>query len=214
VIRHENGLVWYGDDDFRMANISEYRANRFWGVSWERRFNYLHHRYFKYRGGEITLAEDDVVINFGANVGELCVMANVLPALAANAALFDFSVVPVAVWREPGLLQMYVNSGSADTSVFNKAEETTLVSAKTIDEICENIPHVRLIIGDAEGAEPEALMGAKETLKKTDWVSVCASAERDGADTSTWCAEILEENGFKILRQDKHKFFQLMGRRK
>lgn len=218
-----DGIVWFSDGRMVMANISRERVWRFWKRGLEKRFLYLGGRYFK---GIPPVGKGDTVINFGANVGELCVQLSgmcgadviavepdpiVRVALLANAELYGFQVAPFAAWKENCKLTMHLAPGSADTSAFGGGKEIT-VTARTIDSLAPGGP-IKLICGDAEGAEPEVLMGATETLERTEYVSLCCSAERNGENTLDDCEELLKAHGFEILSRQETSFCQLIGRR-
>jgi hypothetical protein len=58
---------------------------------------------------------------------------------------------------------------------------------------------------DAEGHEPEVLLGAIETLKHINWISIDSGLERFGKSTSTEVARILIEQGFREVNiSDTH----------
>ena len=68
------------------------------------------------------------------------------------------------------------------------------VDATTIDNICNTYDHIRLIKLDVEGAELAALMGARRTLAKTDYVVVeCNESEAE-------ISELLSEEGFAVKK--------------
>jgi FkbM family methyltransferase len=218
-----DGHLWFSDGYTILAGVSMQRLVRFWSKGSERRFKYLGDRYFK---GIPPIGKGDKVINFGANVGELCILLSgssradvtaiepdpvTLKALKANADLYGFHVEDCAAWKENGSLTMYPSPETADTSVFGEGEEI-LVDAKVIDSIAPGGP-IRLICGDAEGAEPEVLMGATETLQRTEYVSLCCSAERAGETTLDPCERILRGHGFEILSRQETSFCQLIGRK-
>ena len=94
------------------------------------------------------------------------------------------------------------------SSVFCDSQQRHWVQAITIDALAKerDLERVKLIIGDAEGAEPEVLTGAMETLKRTDFVSVCASAERRGQRTLEACEKILKDASFDIIHRQETGF--------
>jgi FkbM family methyltransferase len=215
---------WISDGTERLAVLPE-RAFRFYNNGVAKRRNMLTDRYLR---GIVPIQAGDVAINFGANVGEVAVTLaergarviavepdpNVLPTLAANAAGRMIEIVPVAAWNTGGMLLMYLKSDTADTSAFNVSDDTAMIKAARIDTLMETrgTDRIRLIVGDAEGAEPEVLEGARETLKRTDYVSVCASAERCGERTVEACEAILKDAGFDIVHREDSKFCVLIGK--
>ena len=225
-VAEANGFYWVYDGKEHIAATTPRRIYRFLYRTLANRLAYLKHSYLP--KGIVPPLAGATAINFGANIGEVAILLAkrgmqvfavepdpyLLPALHANAKRFGFVVVPVAVWNENGPLQLYLKTDSADSSVFNVSDKAIIVKARTIDSIVSafDLKHVGLIIGDAEGAEPEALEGAKQTLKITDYVSVRASAERNGESTQPACEAILCEAGFDIIYKEKDKFCTLIGR--
>lgn len=221
-----SGVFWVSDGFTRMAGAVKQRAcTRFYhGVS--RQCEKLVNRYLR---DLVPIPKGATVLNIGANIGEVsAVLAtqgasvialeadpNVLTALAANSREYNFSVEPVAVWREDGSLAMYVATATADTSVFNASDQVIQVDAMRIDTVVQRhrLSRIHLIIGDVEGSEPEALQGASETLLNTDYVSLCASAERSGVRTLEDCEALLKESGFEILFREETGFCTLIARR-
>src|SRR4051794_31766160 len=131
------------------------------------------------------LREDDVIIDCGANVGELslwtserttryygfepdlqafaALVRNVGDARAFNAALSDFD----------GIANFFLETASADSSLIQPMRgglKRVEVMCVTVDRFVQEraISAVRLLKVEAEGAEPEVLRGALRTLEKTD----------------------------------------------
>ena len=48
---------------------------------------------------------------------------------------------------------------------------TSTPQTVTVDEVCKDMPEPFFMWLDCEGAETQALLGAKETLKKTKWIN-------------------------------------------
>jgi FkbM family methyltransferase len=225
----EGSVFWFEDGVNRMAVAVPERGQRFFRHGIRHRLVGLTYRYLQ---GRVSISPDDCVINIGANIGEVAVClewrgakvlaiepdSHVLPALKANADGRNIWVEPVAAWKQDGELEMYLATASGDTSVFQPAQKRIegrmTFPARRIDTLAREyeIDHVRLIVGDAEGAEPEVLEGAAETLKITDYVSLCASAERDGERTMEACEIILHAAGFDIIHRGDQGFCTLIAK--
>jgi len=217
-------VVKDGRDEIAIA--FKHRARRYAIAGIKNFRTSLTNRYLK---NIVPIRSGDVVINFGANVGEIALTlaefgAKVLAIdpdprhltpLYFNTHKFGVELIPVAAWDSDCLLKLYLDDDdSADTSVINQTDNYIRAIGQRIDTIVEDrgIDRVRLIIGDAQGAEPEVLIGAAETLKITDYVSVCASAERRGERTLETCEAILNEASFNILHREEEKFCTLIGK--
>lgn len=178
--------------------------------------------------GLIKIPPKAIVINVGANIGEVAmglesrgalVLAvepdpHVLPSLYKNVDDKNIQVEPTAVWESDGPRNFYLNTDDADSSLINVTDKPYKVLARSIDGLVEKhqIPQVYLLCGDAEGAEPEVLKGAKETLKHICYVSLRCSAERHGEPTADECRSILEAAGFEIIYEEKDRYRTLIGR--
>lgn len=221
----DNGISWVSDGQDCMAVLPS-RIFRFYRSGIQRRFTYLKARYFP---SVPSLPQGANIINIGANIGEVAVFLategnakvmaiepdpNVLPFLCANAKGRFIDVVQAAAWDADDMLPLYLKSDSADSSAFNPTDHKIMVPCRKIDTLVKarGIERVHLIIGDAEGSEPEVLRGASETLKFTDYVSICASAERTGERTQEACESILTEAGFEIVRREASGFSTLVAR--
>jgi len=68
------------------------------------------------------------------------------------------------------------------------------VRTVTIDTLCQSFASVRLLKIDVEGAEARVLSGARETLRKTDYVVVEANTAIDEI------ARLLKQHGFAVRR--------------
>jgi FkbM family methyltransferase len=220
-------LYWVSDGIDRIAAAVPERIKRFLYRGVASRCLHLAKRYLN---GLVPIQAGDTVINFGANIGEIALVIagqgarvfaiepdpGVLVALRANAAGRKIAVIEAAAWNKVEMLTLFQKTDTADTSVFNPSGRTIEVPAVTIDALDSTDigigDRIKLLIGDAEGAEPEVLEGARETLKKTEYVSVCASAERAGESTQKACLAILEDAGFDIIHKEDTKFCTLIGR--
>lgn len=206
------GVIWFHDGKDRIAAVNEWRIRRYLYRGISLRFGALLRDYLG--NGLINVPAGSNVINFGANIGEVALALNrkganvlaiepdpnVLPALTANAKGRRIDVKSVVAWHAECEVDLHVATEKGDTSVINGSAETIRAKAARIDDLT-NMP-IHLIVGDAEGAEPEVLQGAAETLKRTRYVSIRVGAERNGKCPGLECREILERAGFTILMDE------------
>lgn len=209
----QDGIIWFHDGMDRIAAVNEWRVRRYLYRGVNHRFEKLLRDYLG--NGLIKIPDGARIINFGANIGEVAlaltrkgakVLAiepdpNVLPALRANARGRLIDIAEVAAWKEDTQLTLYLASERADTSVIDNVGPQVQVPGRKIDTLlCERgVYDVYLIVGDAEGGEPEVLEGARETLKRTRYVSIRVSPERHGASSEGLCRDVLVRAGFEIV---------------
>ncbi len=158
----------------------------------------------------------DVVIDVGANIGELgrWVESNqgfyvafepdphAHRALGSNVAsnhIFD-----VALSDENGTAEFYLSTSTADSSLFKPANTDAVVSVRkaTLDSFLVEkrvVGPIRLLKVEAEGMEPEVLAGAVETLKRTEFVAVDAGPERGGENTVSEVFRALIAADFEVI---------------
>ena len=98
----------------------------------------------------------------------------------------------------PGPVTFYLEPHKADSYLFpstQRISKPVTLEADTLDHIvAERIGErsIHALKMDAEGAEPEALVGATKTLAQCCFVGVDASCERLGQSTMNECRRILE----------------------
>lgn len=223
IAKGPRGIFWVHDGVDLMAAVEIWRIRRYLYRDMARRRRKLLTSYLG--DGKVPLARGVDVINFGANIGEVAIELaaqdclvyalepdpNVIPALLLNAKSKPIRVLPIAAWHSDGPLPLYVESEKADTSAINHDGEKTIACGRTIDSILDEagLDSVHLIVGDAEGGEPEVLQGATEALKRTRYVSVRTGLERRGQSSAGLCRAILEGAGFEILQDENET---LIGR--
>ncbi len=164
----------------------------------------------------ITFEPGDLVVDCGANVGELkfyftendlpieyiriepspleyeCLKENVAPSQALN----------IGLWDSDGELDFFVSSQMADSSFIEPPtyEKIIKVQTKRLDGLLAN-RKIKLLKLEAEGAEPEALYGCKNILNQIEYISADVGFERGVDQTSTLAAvtNYLLSNGFELV---------------
>jgi FkbM family methyltransferase len=167
----------------------------------------------------IDFKEDDLIIDCGANMGDLqlffeyhelrvsyvgiepnpldfsCLNMNTLPrAQALNYAL----------WNTTSTLVFFVDSKGASSSLIEppRYSEKILVKAVRLDSL--HFDKIKLLKVEGEGAEPEILKGSRDLLNKIEFIAVDWGPERGLLQTSTRedCLEYLTEIGFKMVEEN------------
>jgi FkbM family methyltransferase len=170
----------------------------------------------------IDFGAGDVVVDCGANVGELkyyfllndlpveyigiepspleyrCLEENVAPSRTFN----------VGLWDSDGSLDFFVSSQMADSSLIEPPtyDEIIKVPTKRLDSLLPN-QRIKLLKLEAEGAEPEAIYGAEGLLDRIEYVSADLGFERGVGQTSTLGAvtNFLLAHGFEIVANGRKR---------
>lgn len=148
---------------------------------------------------QIKFEDNDLVIDCGANVGDLkiyfeennlkvryvgiepspkeffCLNKNVSPSETHN----------IGLWSEDSSLDFYVSSHNADSSFIQPQSYTEKITIPTqrLDSLFDQ--PVKLLKIEAEGAEPEALIGCERLLKNVEYISADLGFERGITQEST-----------------------------
>jgi FkbM family methyltransferase len=168
---------------------------------------------------EVDFKFGDVVIDCGANYADLWLkLKNKIhpmnyitfePGVGEFASII--SNVPNSINNKTGLgdsngkTTFYVNDRDADSSLiepscyFDKLEVETI----TLDEyfLRESIYSVKLLKLEAEGFEPEILVGAQNVLSKIEYIAIDGGYERgvDCHETFSQQTNFLLQNNFEMI---------------
>jgi FkbM family methyltransferase len=180
---------------------------------------------------QIEFRPGDVVVDCGANVGELkyyflmnglavdyvgiepspleysCLERNVAPSTTYN----------VGLWDSEGELDFYVSSQMADSSLIEPPgyDEVISVPTRRLDALLPNRA-IRLLKLEAEGAEPEAIAGSEGILDRIEYISADLGFERGVGQTSTLGAvtNYLLARGFEIVGNGRKRLTVLYRNRR
>lgn len=182
------------------------------------------------------LKEGDTVVDVGTNVGNFAAIsagvvgeAGEVWAIEPNPALYErlsamaadvpagpIRVCHAAVWSSNGSMEFHVATETGWSSLRGNAtfekDRSVVVDTVTLDYFTskENLSRVALLKLDIEGAETDALLGAKECMGKGVFDHVLLEAEphrlaafgRSGQEIAT----LMEQYGFEpiaIIREDR-----------
>ena len=190
--------------------------------------------YDSYLLNSIDIQNDDVIVDCGANVGELFLAVKeknfdvtyigfepdkeTYDCLKLNVKNEKNIVHNIGLSNIEGSNNFYIdNEGGNSSFVDFGTSESIKVDTKTLDSfnIKENIKLFKI---DAEGYEPEVLSGSKNTLKKTNFVSVDFGSERGANQNNTMVDvnnlllqvgfELIELNDFRMIGLYKNKNYE------
>jgi FkbM family methyltransferase len=199
---------------YEMAFFHEAQAYYACKRGFTRRAQILAETYFL---GSIDFQPGDVVIDCGANVGELklCFRERAVPVeyvgiepsplefrcLALNVA--PSQAINVGLWSTNGELDFFVSSQMADSSLIEppRYDEIIKVPTRRLDELFADRKRIKLLKLEAEGAEPEVLRGSEGILPRIEYISADVGFERGVAQSSTMAAvtNYLLARGFELV---------------
>lgn len=167
-----------------------------------------------YQLDKISFNKGDIIIDCGANVGELFYSFEdknldikyigiepdneVFKSLSIN--LKDSQILNKALGKENTYKDLYIDTEGANTSLVDFGSSTIKkVETITLDSL--SLVKIKLLKIDAEGYEPEVLEGAVNTLSQIEYIAVDYGNER-GIDNKSTLVEVtnfLYSVGFKLV---------------
>ncbi len=169
---------------------------------------------------QIQEINSGVVIDIGSNIGEFTLIASQRfpncsflrfePSLTEckasehNLSKISNVLIQKPLWDKVVEIPFYESNDTGDSSIFqpNMAAKSKLRTTTTLDiEVCRlGIESVELLKLEAEGAEPEILEGAEQTLRITKRVTADLGPERGLNQERTFLKvnQILLEAGFAL----------------
>lgn len=185
---------------------------------------------------QVPLKDDDIIVDVGANIGDLAlhlqsrnVRARVIafePAprefatlqanLAASPGVASHEAHQVALWHSSEKsLTFYLSGNEADNSLLpiEKYTDAIEVPTRRLDDMLPD-QRYKLLKLEAEGAEPEILAGAEGVLTKFEYVAADVGFERGMRAESTLpeVTNILTAAGFRLIGYDGRRHSLLFHR--
>lgn len=176
---------------------------------------FLNHLFDSYLLNNINFQNGDYIIDCGSNVGELSLAfeqkglkvdylgiepePNTYKCLEKNT---ESSNLNICLSDKESKIPFYIDSIGANSSAIKPDTSDTIinVSAKRLDQIIES-RNIKLLKIDAEGAEPEVLLGCEGIKKNIDYISVDCGAERGQGQETTFVdvIKIMNKYNFEIV---------------
>jgi FkbM family methyltransferase len=110
-----------------------------------------------------------------------------------------------ALWKTSEKIFFYIKDSGADSSLIEPEgfTEKTEVQTTTLDEFINRLNKpIKLLKVEAEGAEPEVLMGLNRELSKVENIVIDCGFERgvNSESTIAQCSQYLIRNGFEFYK--------------
>jgi FkbM family methyltransferase len=219
VTKLERNLLLVSDDTHKIFASRKNRLNLFYnGI--EKRLVDLQQQYLTIELNSLNI--DEYVIDIGANIGEFSffwenkghkVIAFEPDPIEYKCLNKNIKGITnnLALWNKNGNMNFYLNNKTGDSSLIKSENYKTKIEIKvdTLDSYMSKIEgSVGLIKLEAEGGEPEILIGAFETLKRTRFISVDVGLERGIKKESTLMevCNLLFKNEFEIIDFNPNRY--------
>ena len=168
----------------------------------------------------IKFSENDVVIDCGANYGDLYAYTLInnwkINYISFEPSPKDFKCLElnckgqknnnIALSNKTGKTDFFLKTDSGDSSILEPAEgftEKIEIETTTLKDfvIKNKINHIKLFKLEAEGFEPEILNGSKDVLNRIEFIGVDGSPERGPKAETTidYAIKFLKENNFQMI---------------
>ena len=178
----------------------------------------------------IAFNNGDTIIDCGANVGDLLLF---FKKNSINIDYIGFEPSPMefkclqrnisggnlknmGLWSSDGFEYFYVSSEQADSSLIMPKKYSSKIKVKTVklDNIINK--NIKLLKLEAEGAEPEILQGAINSLNKIEYISADLGFERGKNSESTLVPVInfLMGNNFNLVEINHERVVALFKNRR
>lgn len=175
----------------------------------------------------LVFSDDDVIIDCGANVGELNYSLffkgfkinyfgiepdpKVYDCLALNKISGREQLFNLALSNEVVSKKLFLDTEGANTSLtYFGSEENEIIKVTTLDTL--DIPKkIKLFKLEAEGHEKEVLLGSLKTLKNIEFISVDFGPEKGIEEDHTMVDvnELLIQNNFKLINFNNQRMIGL-----
>ncbi len=164
---------------------------------------------------KIKFSPGDLVIDCGANVGDLMLyfkqVCNTIEYVGVEPSPLEYeclvrNVSPMkclnlGLWFQQGKIDFYLAGQKGDSSFIKPRHFDSMVKVDTVrlDTLFDR--NVKLLKVEAEGAEPEVLLGAENLLSKIQYISADLGFERGplGDSTLVPVLNFLLERNFELV---------------
>jgi len=176
---------------------------------------------------EITFENNDIVIDCGANVGELHLALNkrnldlnyyafepdeeTFQSLKLNNPKNIDNLFKLGLSNENKKMNFFLDTEGGNSSIVDFGSKNVVeIQTTTLDSIQIN-KKIKLFKVEAEGYEPEVLEGAESTLKFIEYVSVDFGPERgeNCENTVIQVNNILTKAGFELVKFSNYRVIGL-----
>jgi len=222
-----NGKLVYEENKFIKINQNSklyYPNLRITRVLLDEKY-FLEHLYDSYLLNNIDFNDQDLVIDCGANVGELFLsIKSINPNIQYIGFEPDNQVFEclqlntnskssnICLSNESGEKNFFIDSLGANSSVYESEQgmDSTVVKVEKLENLYPDTK-IKLLKIDAEGSELEVLEGSKNIFNNIDYISVDCGAEK-GINQDTTIIDVnnfLIKNNFSLIGINQNRLICL-----
>jgi len=176
----------------------------------------------------IQFTKNDVVVDCGANIGELKIAFEIkkinidyiafepdketFECLQLNLKGTNSKTFNLALHNSTGETSFYLDNEGGNSSLVNFGTKNQItINTSRLDQIENLKDNVKLLKIDAEGNEPEVLEGCIGILKNIEYISVDFGDER-GVDQNTTIIDVnkfMYDNNFSLVKFSEYRLIGL-----
>ena len=179
----------------------------------------------RYLLNNIEFLPGDIVFDCGANLGDLLlwfqnrktdISYHAFEPSPEECRLLKTNIGKhnsrqVALWKESSILDFYISSQKADSSLIKPKKYTNIlrVNAERLDSFIDK--NIKLLKLEAEGGELEVLEGAGEKINKINYISADLGPESGVNQESTFVpvSNFLKQKNFSLIEYNANRFTAL-----
>jgi len=176
--------------------------------------------FFSYCLDKISFSKNDIIIDCGANYGDLYLkLSNLIEPenyIGIEPSPSDFEtlklntdnkcrIINKGLGNTNGTLPFYISLSEADSSFIKPSHFTKTINIPVIrlDKLIEelNLNRIKLLKVEAEGYEPEVLEGLADKIEICEYIAIDGGYERGAKNEQTFTAvtNYLLDNNFKMI---------------
>jgi FkbM family methyltransferase len=169
-----------------------------------------------YRINEISFEPGDVIVDCGANLGDLMLYFNYIEVdieyIAFEPSKNEFACLQknsypatcynLGLWHTNKTMEFYQSSANGDSSFIPilEIDDAYKINVVRLDETIA--ADIKLLKLEAEGAEPEVIMGCENLLERIEYIAADLGPERGlrGENTVPFVVNYLLLRNFEVLQ--------------
>jgi len=171
-----------------------------------------------YHLDEINLEPNSLIIDIGANVGDLLLwLPEFIRYVGFEPSPLEFGMLSknissnskalnYAATNKDSIVKFYLASKEADSSIFEPPVYSSSIEVQGIrvDKLING--RIKVLKVDAEGAEMEVLEGCINLFNQIEYISIDLGFEKGLLQESTFipCLKLLSQNGFELIKLSKN----------